>query len=112
MQRAGVASSDACAPSGSSTADAHRLTDDRGLDGFTIDDLAAAAEVSRRTLFNYYPCKVDAVLGPAPDLDDEVWATFVAGGPGGDLVEDLIVLSRPLLEAKTLTAEELPLGVG
>ena len=89
---------------------AQRLTDDRGLDGFTMDDLAAAVDVSRRTLFNYYPSKVDAVLGPDPDLDDEVWATFVAGGPHGDLVEDLIVLSAHVLEAKTLTREELALG--
>ena len=45
---------------------AQRLTDERGLDGFTMDDLAEAAEVSRRTLFNYFPGKVDAVLGAAP----------------------------------------------
>ncbi len=92
------------------TLTAQRLTDDRGLDGFTMDDLAAAVDVSRRTLFNYYPSKVDAVLGPDPDLDDEAWATFVAGGPYGDLVEDLIVLSAHVLEAKTLTREELALG--
>ncbi|QIK67325.1 TetR family transcriptional regulator [Nocardioides sp. HDW12B] len=92
------------------TLTAQRLTDDRGLDGFTMDDLAAAVDVSRRTLFNYYPSKVDAVLGPDPDLDDEVWATFVAGGPYGDLVEDLIALAAHVLEAKTLTREELALG--
>lgn len=92
------------------TLTAQRLTDDRGLDGFTMDDLAEAVDVSRRTLFNYYPSKVDAVLGPDPDLDDEVWATFVAGGPSGDLVEDLIVLSAHVLEANSLTREELALG--
>ena len=45
---------------------AQRLTDQHGLDGFTMDDLAAEAGVSRRTLFNYFPGKVDAVLGPGP----------------------------------------------
>lgn len=92
------------------TLTAQRLTDDRGLDGFTMDDLAEAVDVSRRTLFNYYPSKVDAVLGPDPDLDDEVFAIFVAGGPHGDLVEDLIVLSAHVLEAKSVTREELALG--
>ena len=91
------------------TLTAQRLTDDRGLDGFTMEDLAAAVDVSRRTLFNYYPSKIDAVLGPDPDLDDEVWATFVAGGPHGDLVEDIIALSCHVLQAKPLTREELAL---
>lgn len=89
---------------------AQRLVDERGLDGFTMDDLAAALDVSRRTLFNYYPTKVDAVLGPEPVLDDEHWATFVAGGPHGDLVEDLIVLAGHVLQDKDLTREEMALG--
>ena len=45
---------------------AQRLTDAHGIDGFTMDELADAAEVSRRTLFNYFPSKTDAVLGEAP----------------------------------------------
>ncbi len=51
---------------------AQRLTEAHGLDGFTMEDLAEAAEVSRRTLFNYFPSKVDAVLGPHGDLLDDV----------------------------------------
>lgn len=42
---------------------ARRLADQHGVDGFTLDDLAEAAGVSRRTLFNYFPTKYDAVLG-------------------------------------------------
>ena len=42
---------------------ARSLTEQHGLDGFTMEDLAEAAGVSRRTLFNYFPGKVDAVLG-------------------------------------------------
>ena len=41
-----------------------RLADDRGFDGFTMDELAAAAAVSRRTLFNHVSGKLEAVLGP------------------------------------------------
>jgi AcrR family transcriptional regulator len=89
---------------------AQRLTDERGLDGFTMDELAEAAEVSRRTLFNYFPSKVDAVLGNPPDLPPSVLATFHAGGPHGHLVDDLGELAAVLLSTKTLTREEMELG--
>lgn len=89
---------------------AQRLTDDLGLDGFTMDDLADAAEVSRRTLFNYFPSKVDAVLGNPPDLSPSVVATFVAGGPHGHLVDDLGELAAVLLGSKVLTREEMERG--
>jgi len=60
---------------------AQRLTEDRGLDGFTMDELAEAAGVSRRTLFNYFPGKVDAVLGEAPHISEEALAEFRARDP-------------------------------
>lgn len=77
---------------------AQELTDARGLDGFTMDELAQACEVSRRTLFNYYDGKVDAVLGLWPDPDESVLAEFAAGGPAGDLVDDLRTLVLRLLD--------------
>ncbi|MBZ5738248.1 TetR/AcrR family transcriptional regulator [Nocardioides mangrovi] len=79
---------------------AQRLTDEHGLDGFTMDDLAGAAEVSRRTLFNYFPSKLDAVLGEHPEIPPAVLATFHTGGPHGDLVEDLAELARAVLAVK------------
>jgi AcrR family transcriptional regulator len=86
---------------------ARRLTDERGLDGFTMDELAATAEVSRRTLFNHFAGKVDAVLGPLPEIPAEVLATFRGGGPRGDLVLDLCVLADATLEARDVEREEL-----
>lgn len=83
------------------------LADLHGLDGFTMDDLAAAAEVSRRTLFNHFPGKVDAVLGPAATLDADDVAVFVAGGPDHDLLHDLRTLVLPLLETKVLDRQVL-----
>ncbi|WP_102159238.1 TetR/AcrR family transcriptional regulator [Zhihengliuella halotolerans] len=47
---------------------ARRLTAERGLAGFTVEELAEAAGVSRRTFFNYFQAKEDAVLGV--HLDD------------------------------------------
>ncbi len=66
-----------------------RLADERGVDGFTMDELADEAGVSRRTLFNYFPGKIDAVLGPVPDPPVTALETFRSGGPRGDLVDDL-----------------------
>lgn len=89
---------------------AQRLTDDRGLDGFTMDDLADAAEVSRRTLFNYFPSKVDAVLGVFPALDPAAVAVFRTGGPDQDLVQDLRTLVLPMLSTGMLEREVLARG--
>jgi AcrR family transcriptional regulator len=83
------------------------LTDTQGLDGFTMDELADAAEVSRRTLFNYFPSKTDAVLGEHPEISPSLLTTFQAGGPHGDLLEDLAVLARSALAAKTTDRESL-----
>lgn len=79
------------------TLSALRLTVDRGLDGFTMDDLAEASGVSRRTLFNYFPGKLDAVLGDWPELAEDDIARFRAGGPDGHLLTDLRTLVMPLL---------------
>ena len=78
---------------------AQELAIEHGFDGFTLDDLAARAGVSRRTLFNYFPGKEAAVLGVPAALDPDVLSAFVAGGPAGDqpssggrLLEDLAAL--------------------
>lgn len=75
-----------------------------------MDDLAAAAEVSRRTLFNYFPSKLDAVLGDWPLLDDEDFADFRAGGPQGDLLLDLRTLVVQLLEDEEVDREAVAVG--
>ena len=70
------------------------LTRDKGFDGWTMDDLAEAAEVSRRTVFNYFDSKADVVLGPEKDIPDEVSEAFVDHGPTGRLFDDLVHLAK------------------
>ncbi|WP_157571196.1 TetR/AcrR family transcriptional regulator [Nocardioides insulae] len=71
---------------------AQRLADLHGLDGFTMEQLAAAAGVSRRTVFNYFDGKLEAVVGE--DLGDRgrherLFEIFGRGGPNGELIADL-----------------------
>ncbi|MET3961193.1 AcrR family transcriptional regulator [Marmoricola sp. OAE513] len=89
---------------------AQQLTDEHGLDGFTMDDLAAAADVSRRTLFNYFPSKIDAVLGEWEGLHRTDVATFSQGGPTGNLVLDLRDLVVRLLDTHDIDRETLALN--
>ncbi len=86
---------------------AQQLTDQRGLDGWTMEDLAEATGVSRRTLFNYYPGKIDAVLGVAPELSAEAVEQFRSRGATSDLVRDLRTLGSELLAAEDLSREDI-----
>ncbi|MER7606628.1 helix-turn-helix domain-containing protein [Nocardioides sp. NPDC127503] len=72
---------------------AQRLVGERGLDDVTVEEISAAAGLSTRTFFNYFDSKDDAVLGIQEiELDAEVRAEFVSGGPSGRLMTDLEAL--------------------
>lgn len=77
------------------------LTRDRGFDGWTIDDLADAADVSRRTVFNYFDGKTAVVLGPLHELPPDALETFRDGGPTGNVLEDVIALAAQVMRDKT-----------
>jgi AcrR family transcriptional regulator len=49
------------------SAAALQLALDHGPGGVTVDDIAAAADVSPRTVFNYFATKEEAILGVDPD---------------------------------------------
>jgi AcrR family transcriptional regulator len=55
---------------------------ERGFDAVSVADVAAAAEVSKPTLFRYFPTKEDLVLDRFADHQDEV-ARVVEGRPAG-----------------------------
>lgn len=85
--------------------EARRRAAELGLHGFTIEELCAAVGVSRRTFFNYYASKENAVLGIAvrsdtSDLDD----AFVAGE--GTLLDDFAELHIARWERHDLTKDE------
>jgi AcrR family transcriptional regulator len=85
---------------------AQDLAEERGINGFTMDDVAECAGVSRRTLFNYVSGKFDAVLGAPLAPDSSRLAEFRAGGPTGRLADDVKVTIAALLDNKDVAAED------
>ncbi|OLR93384.1 hypothetical protein BJP25_17260 [Actinokineospora bangkokensis] len=66
-----------------------RLIDERGFDAVSVDEIAAAAGVSRSTLFNYFASKEAVVLDPDPD-EPEVWRALMRARPAGEPLWDAL----------------------
>ncbi|MFI9762466.1 TetR family transcriptional regulator [Streptomyces sp. NPDC051963] len=69
-----------------------RLFLERGFDAVSVAEIAAAAEISKPTLFRYFPAKEDLVLHRIADHEDEA-ARVVAGEP-----KPLVALRRHFLD--------------
>jgi AcrR family transcriptional regulator len=72
-----------------------RLTISRGLAGFTIDEVCSEVGISRRTFFNYFPSKDDAVIGADSEEESRrIAAEFLERGASGwsAVVDDLVGL--------------------
>ena len=54
-----------------------QLVAEHGLDDVSIEDIAVRADVSPRTFFNYFPSKVDAVIGLDPDTSRQQVTAFL-----------------------------------
>ena len=55
-----------------------RLIAERGVQDVTTDEIAAAADVSVRTFFNYFASKEDAIVGNDPALADTLAEELLA----------------------------------
>jgi mycofactocin system transcriptional regulator len=67
-----------------------------GYDEVTIEDLAAAAGISRRTFFRYFPSKADALMG---DFDQEVERLRTALGDTDPDLPIMEAVRRAVVEA-------------
>lgn len=89
------------------TSVSRRLTAERGLAGFTIEEVCDEVDVSRRTFFNYFASKEDAVIGDNSDNEFEVLAdAFMAGTPGdwARVLQDLVEFAITHIESGDMDA--------
>lgn len=58
----------------------------RGFDAVTVAEIARAASVSEKTVFNYFPTKEDLVFSAGSQRTDALVATIQARAPGESIV--------------------------
>jgi AcrR family transcriptional regulator len=86
-----------------------RLVDAHGLENVTVEMIAEAADVARRTFFNHFATKEDALLGPGAEARSEVeqfWLERPDGESAFDTLRALLIDRAGHLSEKT---EELDL---
>ncbi len=67
------------------------LVSEHGLDGVTVEQICADADVSPRTFFNYFTSKAHAALG-LDTVEVPAWAASRFAEADGRLVDDLCTL--------------------
>jgi AcrR family transcriptional regulator len=90
------------------TSTSRRLTAEHGLNGFTVEQLCEEVGISRRTFFNYFPSKDDAVIGAEQGEDLERFAAaFLERGSRGwaAVMDDLIEIIAAQVERADINPE-------
>jgi AcrR family transcriptional regulator len=80
-----------------------------GYDNTTVDDVAAAAGVSRRTLFNYFRNKEDLALSSLSEQGELIAARFAERPTDEDVWESLRAAFQVLAEIDTTPERRLEL---
>lgn len=77
---------------------------ERGADNVTVEEIANAAGISPRTFFNYFPTRLDALVGHDPELIERAAGSLLARPEG----ESLIVALRAVVRAHlaSVTADD------
>lgn len=92
------------------TESAIRLFAEHGFDGATIDDIAAAADVSRRTFFRYFARKEDVILGWKRQTSEEL-REALASRPAAESPLDAVHGALATVAAGYRARPELTLGL-
>jgi AcrR family transcriptional regulator len=76
---------------------ATRLFLERGFDSVTIDDIAAAADVGRMTVFNHFPRKEDMFFDREGEIQALAFDAVRNRGPGVSAIEATRILAHDLV---------------
>jgi AcrR family transcriptional regulator len=93
---------------------AHRLFQEHGFDAVTVADVAREADVSRKTVFNYFPTKEDLVYSGLEFFEARLLEAIRERKPGESLLaafERFVTEPRGLLATDDPDAGERPLAV-
>ncbi|GGP26865.1 TetR family transcriptional regulator [Silvimonas amylolytica] len=80
---------------------ATRLFLERGFDNVTVDEIAAAAEVGRMTVFNYFPRKEDMFFDRDEEAHDVLREALRQPAAGVSPVETLRLLAHRLIAQRS-----------
>jgi AcrR family transcriptional regulator len=84
---------------------ARRLFTERGFDTVTVTEIAHAAEVAQKTVFNHFPTKEDLVYWQLETFEDELLEAIRDREPGESV---LAAFGRFVLVPRGLLAEQDP----
>ena len=83
-----------------------RLFDERGYDDTTVDDIATAAGIGRRTFFRYFPSKNDVVWGNFGEGLAKLRAQLAAASPDQPFMD---ALRDAVVAFNRMDPEQVPL---
>ncbi len=78
---------------------------EHGFEETTVDDIAAASGISRRTIFRYYASKNDMVWGDFDWVLDRLRAELAATGPDEPIME---AMARAVIASNRYEDDQLP----
>jgi AcrR family transcriptional regulator len=79
---------------------AWQLFDERGYEAATVDEIARAAGVSRRTFFRYFGSKEDVVVGTSDAFAEDFLAAFARRPKAEPPIVSIQRALRPLVEER------------
>ncbi|MFZ1992530.1 MAG: TetR family transcriptional regulator, partial [Solirubrobacteraceae bacterium] len=82
---------------------ARELFIERGFERVTVAEVAAAADVSEATAFNYFPTKEDLFFGRLAEFEEQLLEAIRSRGPGESV---LSAFGRFVLQPRGLLAAQ------